>query len=257
MTLRFLSIVVLATCLTAFARQPQVAGDPKIDPLALAVLRKTTDTIRDAKNYSFTARVARERLGTNGQIITRFATHKVTVSRPDKVRIETHTGQNQDVQVLFNGGRTFLFSPGPNLYAATTAPATIDAALAGLEQKGIIMPVRNLLESDPYKSLEADVKSAYVIGRTDAFGKTLHQLAFTEPGAEWQLWVEGGDRPVPVRIEIIDKSMPEHPRVTVDLSDWNFNPDVSQAVFSFTPPQGARQIEFPRAMKALKKGRKS
>lgn len=256
MRLSFLGPWLLA-CVALSAREPRVAVDPKIDLLALAVLQKTTDTIRSAKNYSFTARVARERLGTNGQIITQFATHKVTVSRPDKVRIETHTGQDQNVQLLFNGGTTYLYSPGPNLYAATTAPATIDAALAKLEQRGINFPMRNLLESDPYKSLEADIKSAYVIGRADVLGKTLHQLAFTEPAAEWQLWVEGGDRPLPRRIEIIDKSMPEHPRVTVELSDWNFNPDVSQSMFSFTPPQGARQIEFPRAMKAVKKGGKS
>lgn len=253
----YLGFGVLAACLTVSAREPQVTGDPKIDPLALAVLQKTTDTIRNAKNYSFTARVTRERLGSNGQIITQFATHKVTVSRPDKVRIETHTGQGQDVQLLFNGGTTYLYSPGPNLYAAGTAPATIDAALAKLEEKGINLPVRNLLESDPYKSLEGDVKSAYVIGRTDVLGKTLHQLAFTEPEAEWQLWVEGGDRPVPRRIEIIDKSIPEHPRVTVELTEWNFNPMVSQAMFSFSPPQGARQIEFPRAMQAVRKGGKS
>src|SRR5262249_20343810 len=96
-----------------------------IDPLALKVLKAVTDPIRDAKAFSFRTRGMREYLGSNGQIISYFTTSDVTVSRPDKLRVD-FKGRGHDVQLYYEGGQTTLYSPGPKLYAVIQSAKTLD-----------------------------------------------------------------------------------------------------------------------------------
>jgi hypothetical protein len=70
------------------------AEQPDLDPQALDVLKQTVSSITGAKNYSFHVLIARDRLATNGQIITYFNDDSVTVSRPDKVRIDVDGEHN-------------------------------------------------------------------------------------------------------------------------------------------------------------------
>jgi hypothetical protein len=92
-----------------------------IDPLALKVLKAVTDPIRDAKTFSFRTRGIREYLGSNGQIINYFNTSDVTVSRPDKLRVD-FKGRGHDVQLYNDAGKTVLYAPGPKLYAEISSP---------------------------------------------------------------------------------------------------------------------------------------
>jgi hypothetical protein len=64
-------------CLLPLAARLAVAAsddNPNIDPLALRVLQATLDSIKNAQKFSFHALVAREQMGTNGQIVTMFNT---------------------------------------------------------------------------------------------------------------------------------------------------------------------------------------
>jgi hypothetical protein len=228
---------------TAKAADKTAASATDIDPLALRVLKAVTEPIRNAQNYSFRTRVTRERLGTNGQIITHFTESDVLVSRPDKLNVD-FKGRGHHVQLFYNGGKAILYSPEPNLYATVAAPGTIDGVLDALDKREVYLPVKNFLEKDPYAELVPDLKTAYVIGEMTIFGETVHQLAFTEDGAEWQLWVTGGPQPRVRRLQVINKSMPHAPRVTVDFLDWNFDAEAKPEMFRFKQPADAKQVPF-------------
>jgi hypothetical protein len=235
-----LSIGLALTCSgQSTPSSPEVKKD--IDPLAMKVLKAVTDPIRNAKKYSFHTTTSREKLGTNGQIITTFSATEIVVERPDKLHANV-SGAHHNVQLLVNAGKSVLFSPEADVYTSFQAPNTIDAMLADLEKRDIFLPAANFLASDPYQSLAADLHEAYVIGRVKLGGETVHQLAFTEPHAEWQLWVVAGNPPTIRRLQVINKQLPEHPRITVDFSDWNFNPDTNPALFTFQKPAGAVEI---------------
>ncbi len=88
-----------------------------------------------------------------------------------------------------------------------------------------------------------------MIGRVEIAGETVHQLAFTEPHAEWQLWVTGGPEPTIRRIEIVNKEVSYHPRTIVDFSDWNFNASPDPALFTFKKPADAIQIGSLQGLK--------
>jgi hypothetical protein len=232
---------VLSCCASLIAQTQSQKSD--IDPLALQVLKTVTDPMFQAKAYSFRALVSHETMGSNGQVVTLFHVSSVTLEKPNKIHL-TFLGVGKAVELYYNAGQTTLYAPDAKLYTTVPSPATIDAALDGLEKKDIFIPIRNFLASDPYKSLTDDLRSAYVVGRVKLFDQDVHQLAFTEPNAEWQLWVVGGDTPRVVRLEVIDKSKPEKPRTIVQFSDWDFSPNISATTFTFTKPADAKQIDM-------------
>lgn len=216
---------------------------PNVDPLALQVLRAACDPIKQADGFSFQAVVAKETVGTNGQIITLFNNQRITVARPDKIRVEFKSAFHN--LVLYDDqGKAVLFAPEEKLYANIDAANTIEQTLSNLEKRDIVLAVGPFLRNDPYASLTDGTASAAVIGRADVDGKTVTHLAFTEHSADWQLWVEGGEHPTPRRMEVVYKSIPQQPRVTVMFSDWNLNASPEPNTFIFDKPTDARQIEF-------------
>ena len=187
--------------------------------------------------------MARDRLATNDQLITYFNVDTVTVSRPNKLRIDVD-GEHNHVDLFFDGKQATLFNPEHKLYVSQAAPGTIDSMLTALEKRGVSFPISDLFASDPYDSLVKGLQTAYVIGRVDINQKTFIHLVFTEPSTDWQLWVVPGDKPVPRALSIIYKKEPGSPRITMDFSDWNLNAQPSPDTFEFVKPSDAHQIQF-------------
>jgi hypothetical protein len=219
------------------------AAQPDLDPDALAILKTTVSSITGAKAFSFRVLVSRDRQATNNQLVTYFNRDVVTVSRPDKLRIDVD-GEHHDVQFFFAGGRATLFDPETKLYASQSAPSTIDGVLQVLEKRGVSFPMNDLLESNPYDSLIKGLQTAYIIGRVNIDKKTFIHLVFTEASADWQLWVEPGDKPLPRGVIIVYKTQPGMPRIVMDFSDWNLNAQPEPAMFDFVKPDDAHQIQF-------------
>jgi hypothetical protein len=242
----------LVSCLLILSFSWSAAGQSKapqkstkdIDPLALQIVKAAVDPIKDAKAYSFRALVSRDELGTNDQIITTFNTAEITVQRPNKLHIRFR-GRGEPVEMFFDGsGKTVLYSPSAKFYTTVSSPPSIDATLDAIAKRGVNVATRNFIESDPYQSLTDALITAYAVGTVDLFDQKVYHLAFTEPGAEWQLWIVGEKNPTVRRLEVIDKSKPHTPRVIVDFFDWNFSPTTSDDMFTFKKPADAREIEM-------------
>jgi hypothetical protein len=237
-------IVGLTLGCPVLAQDTAAKKDAKdIDPLALQVVKAAVEPIKDAKSFSFRALVSRDELGSNGQVITVFNIAEITVQRPNKLHIHFR-GRGVPVDLFFDGsGKTVLYSPSAKLYTTFNTPSGIDATLDAISKQGVNIATRNFIESDPYQSLTDALTTAYVVGRVTLFDQEVHHLAFTEPGAEWQMWVVGGEKPVVRRLEVIDTSKPQRLRVAVELLDWTFDVSPSDSMFTFEKPADAREIE--------------
>lgn len=217
---------------------------PDLDPDALAILKQTSQSITGAPNLAFHVRVARDRLATNDQIVTYFNLDEVTVSRPNKLRINMGN-EHHTIQFFFDGSKTTLFEPEKKLYLTRPVSGTIDDMLKSLDTHGVSFPMSNLLESDPYDSLAKGLQTAYIVGRVNIDNKTFIHLVFTSgASADWQAWIEPGDKPVPRAVIIIYKSVPGSPRITMDFTDWNLNAQPAAAMFNFVKPAEAHEIQF-------------
>ena len=76
--------------------------------------------------------------------------------------------------------------------------------------------------------------------------QVLPHLAFRGPVVDWQIWIADGDKPLPRKYVITTRGDPAQPQYMVLMSNWNVAPKVSDAMFRFTPPQGAKKTDFLR-----------
>jgi hypothetical protein len=231
--------------LLAAGQTPQGLADAgtDIDPLSLQVLQQALEPLQQAKAYSFRALVSHEQEGTNGQVITLFHITEASVEKPDKLHLSVHRS-GKEVQLFYSGEQAVLYSPQSNLFTTLETPSTLDAALEALDQKNIFIPIRNFIGSDPYKSLSDSLRTGYVVGRVNLFEQPVHHLAFTEPDAEWQLWVIGGEEPRVRRLQVVDKSSPMAVRTTVEFLNWTLGSSTTPETFTFRKPADAKEIEM-------------
>lgn len=236
-----LSICAFSQEKAATKANPKETRD--VDPLALDVLKAVTQPIEQAQVFSFKALVSEEQLATNGQIVTFFHTVDVTVQRPDKVH-ETFKGRGERVEFYQTKGAITMYAPDAKLYATVPAKDTIDENLADLKGKGVDIPVGPFVSSHLYDMATKGLITAYVIGRVKIYDKDVHQLAFSAPDADWQLWVTGGDTPRIVRAELVSKRLEGKPRTIVQFLDWNLSPGLSTDEFTFAKPADAQRIDI-------------
>ena len=236
----------LAACLFAQDKPgaKSKSAEPRdVDPLALDVLKAVAHPIEQAQAFTFKALVSEEELATNGQIVTFFHTTEITVQRPDKTHL-IFKGRGERVDFYGTKGSITMYAPDPKLYTTIPAQGTIDDNLADINAKGIDMPIGPFLSSHLYELVSKNLITAYVVGRVKLYDQDVHQLAFTSPDVDWQLWVIGGESPRIVRAESVNKKLEGKPRTIVQFLDWNLSPTVSADEFAFTKPADAQRIDM-------------
>jgi len=92
------------------------------------------------------------------------------------------------------------------------------------EQFGYIVPVADLLYSDPHDALSGSAELAVVVGRHTADGTPTYHLAFSGETLDWQIWIDDGPRPLPRQLVITYKEEPGAPQYRARFTNWNFQP---------------------------------
>ena len=163
--------------------------------------------------------------------------------RPDKLRAH-RMGGYADVELVFDGKRVSAFGKHLNSYAQFEVPGTVDHLIGALRAgHGVAMPGADLLLSNVYDTLVADVIEAKHIGRGVIDGVECEHLAFRNADTDWQLWVELGARPFPRKMVITSKTLNSAPQYTIRIKDWKTDVKLAADAFSFQPPAGAQKLD--------------
>lgn len=248
--MNFLLPKLLSTACAASLLLPAFVQAAPIDQKALALLKRTSDTLAAAKALTYRSCATFEVPARNGQFLTLFSTANVALKRPDKLRAIV-TGEAPHFDFFYDGTTVSAFAPGTNVYSASKAPPSINAMFAGLEDEtGIRFATAPLLLSDPFRALTKGLTSALYVGPTTIHGKPCDHLAFMGDGVNWEIWVESGPRPLPHRLAVTFTDRTNYPRTLVEFSDWNLHPSLRPGDFVFKKPAGAREISFLSVRKA-------
>ena len=158
-------------------------------------------------------------------------------------------------QVFYYEGKSLSMSlPKEGYYATEAAPPTIEATLDFARDKlDVIAPGADLLYKNAFEILTDGLTAAMIIGESVVAGVRCDHLAFRNPEVDWQLWIQQGDKPLPRKLVITSKKMPQSPEFIVVMTKWDTAPKLTDAMFRFTPPKGARKIEWLPAASATKK----
>jgi hypothetical protein len=216
------------------------------EPEAMPILKKMSEYLAQAGRFSVNVRNGYDVVQESGQKIEFGEVRKVTVSRPDHLRIETERSDGQKGLVIFDGKQITVYLPNENLYASASKPGTIDEAIQyAVSDLKIRVPLAMMLLSTLPSEIDSRVVSADYVEKTTLLDVPCDHLAVrTGQGVDFQVWVAQGEQPLPRRIVITYISETGQPQFWADFSDWNLAPEISDALFAFTPPNGAERIQF-------------
>ena len=201
-------------------------------------------TLSAAKAFSFEAHTMNDQVMPDGQKVQFARNTKVLVRRPDRISADL-VGDVEDLSFRYDGKHVVLWNRKASAWGQTDTPNNIDQTLDMLAAKfGMTIPLADLLLGDPYASLTERVHNGKDLGIGYVFDVKCHHLAFRQEGIDWQIWIEDGAQPAPRKIVITYKDSPGYPNYTAFLSKWNLTADAPDSSFSFTPPAGAKQIDF-------------
>jgi len=217
-----------------------------IEPKADAALHKMSDYLAALKTLRVeTNTVDETKVNPNGQKIQQLAESKITVRRPGELRID-RTSPNGKVVFRDDGKQFSLYNSEKNVYATKAAPANLDqAADDARELLQVDSPGVDLLASNPYEALTNGVSEGRYIGLEPMGGAMAHHIAVTRNnGLSYQIWIQDGSQPVPLRYVVTGTDMKSSPQFTIELHNWQPSAQVSDDSFTFTPPPGAKKVAF-------------
>lgn len=233
--------ICLCTIITVLA-DPVMSAE-RIDPDADKILRSMSSYLGGLPTFSMNAEIDYEIITRDGQKLQLSSFSTILMERPEKFHVQ-RKGRFADVEFIFDGKTVTLHGKKLNVYAQIEVSGTIDDAIRAVEMEtGMDLAGADLLFPDPYAILSSGVESGAYIGIAYVNGVECHHLAFREADVDWQLWVQAGEEPLPLKYVITSKWVTGAPQYTVQLRDWNTKPQIKDDQFTFSVPQGARRLE--------------
>jgi hypothetical protein len=223
----------------------------EMDARALALVKRMSDRLVQAKAFTLKARIALELPVGGGAMATFFNDATGAVQRPNQLAA-SRTGDLPELRFAYDGKAMTVFSPGNGQWGTTAAPATLDAMLlAAAEQGGLSFPFDEILVADPYAVITRGLTQASLVGQSTLGGKRTDHVLLASPGLELQLWLDVATA-LPVRVAVAYTDHPLRPHFSVDYTEWKLDPKLPAGTFALPRPKDARQVEFRAAAAAFR-----
>ena len=231
-----------ATSLAAFA---QPTNQPMgIDPAAQRLLKASTDFLAGRNAFAADTRNTLEVVLHSGQKIEFNHVARLSVQRPNKLRAE-RSGDLVDQVFVYDGQTLTLFNPADKTFATVAAPPTIEGMLDFAQKSlDIVAPAGDLIYTNAYDILMQDVVQGIVVGKAVIEGVRCDHLAFRNPFVDMQIWIQEGAQPLPRKMVLTSRDVFNAPQFSVTITKWDLQPRFDAQTFAFTPPAGAKKIDF-------------
>lgn len=208
------------------------------------ILKSMCDHIAGLEKFTTIVTTTTDEVLESGEKIQVSSRRILNVSRPDKVAVDA-LADSGEKRSIYDGKTVSMFDRAKNVYAVVQMPPTIDAALDVLAQDyGIVMPLGDLVYKDAYARLVARVATGQYVGLHKVGTFDCHHLAFSGDAADWEMWIEAGEKPILRKVTIGYKQVTVKPRYSALVVGWVENPAFAADTFEFSPPAGAKQIEI-------------
>lgn len=218
------------------------------DTAALNALLRMGNYLRGLNNIQIKANVTTEEVLTDGEKVQSSSLVTLVAHRPDKLRIVIDN-ERKPRTLYYDGTNFTIWAPLKKFYGTVPAPPSINELAKVLEDKyDLDLPLVDLFRwGTPEISLDS-LTSARDIGPAKINDVTVEQYAFRQTGLDWQVWIQRGDYPLPLKVVLTttdDDAKPQHESVY----SWNLAPSFNDNAFEFTPPKDAQKINLAEAAK--------
>jgi hypothetical protein len=224
------------------ASEPTVA-EAVVDPEAVDALKLMSTYLQSLQTFELTATSSLDVVTASDQRVQMDAVTRYKVMKPG-IRI-SFDSDVKDREFFYDGKTFTVFAPKLGFYASAPAPATNREFVKAIYDKfGVELPLADLFRwSDSDKSDVEALTSAFSVGTAKIDGVETDHWAFRQGDYDWEVWIEQGDRPLPRKLVIVDRTDDLRPGYTARLS-WVVNPALNPADFTYVPGADAKRIQI-------------
>lgn len=216
-------------------------GGP-MEAAATQALDRMAAYLRTLNSFEIKTQTSRDLVTDNGQRLQIDGTTTYKVRRPDSFVISVDSEWKKR-DFYYDGKQFTLSAPELGYYASAPAPGTIRETLQQVSDRyGIELPLEDLfLWNDPSHKAREGLTSAMHVGAATIDGVKTDQYAFRQGDVDWQVWIEQGDKPLPRKLVIVDRTDPAQPAYTARLA-WNTGSSFKSEDFAFKPGKDSKAI---------------
>ena len=215
----------------------------RVDPRADEILRKMSELLARTPRLALEAEESFDEVYEEAPRVQLTNVRRIALERPGRFAADA-TGDTLNRAAWYDGRTLSVLNKEQNLYLSVEMPDTVNAVLDKIaEDYGIVVPLSDLLYSDPYATLMEGVLYGDYLGLHQAAGVLCHHLAFTQEEIDWQIWIDAGDKPLPRKLVITYLTEPGAPQYEATIKRFTLDPKFPEGLFRFEAPEGAKQIE--------------
>jgi hypothetical protein len=217
---------------------------PLIDPQVSQVLDRACRELSSASTLTYHAEINFDSVLSSGVKLQYAGELDTAIKRPNRLAISYKSDLGAKA-IWYDGTTLTIYDPVHRVYARTPAPDSIDAMLTQVaDEKKLSIPLEGFNFSNPCRRAYGDIQRGKYVGINDVGGVACDHLAFIQPNADWQLWIDHGKRALPRKIVIIHKNIPSQPQWAAVFSKWQFNRTLPASLFQPGIPKGATRASF-------------
>ncbi len=211
--------------------------------LALKALNDMSGYLRTLDRLSIHANLYVDEILDSGQKIQKNRSLLITANPPSNLKAITSNTDN--VREFYYDGKEFtIYTPQTGYYASFKAPETIPKLIEkATDNYDIEIPLSDLFLWGTKYDNSSEINEAILVGVEQVNGVSCNHFAFRQQNVDWQICIQRGDMPLPLKLVITSKLEETQPQYTA-IIQWDTAPLLSNQYYTFIPRKGDQKINF-------------
>jgi hypothetical protein len=217
----------------------------RIDTVAVAILDKMSAMIGDLSSCSFTVKSNYDITSKTLGLIKHSDEQEVFLHGPNKLLLKSD-GDQGSRDFYFDGNTLSYYSQDKNQYGQLEAPVSLVEMIDTVNKLyGIDFPAADFLYPTFVDDILSESKELVYLGLTKVDGKECYHIAGASNDKTFQFWISNDAYTLPIKMVIVylDKAK-MNPQYEAVLSNWQVNPELPDALFTFSVPHRATKIKL-------------
>jgi len=211
--------------------------------LAIQALNNMSGYLRSLDRFSIHADIYVDEVLENGQKIQQTKSIAASVNPPSMLMVQTLKHE-----FYYNGDNFTIFTPKPEgFYATFKTPKakTIGKLIRKAKDDfDIDIPLSDIFLWGSNNDNSSEIQEATLIGVERVNGVSCNHFAFRQKDIDWQICIQRGDMPLPLKLVITTKLEEAQPQY-VALFKWDTSPILqNEQYYTFIPDENDHKIDF-------------
>lgn len=221
----------------------------RIDTVAVAILDKMSAVIGDLSSCSVTIKTNYDITSKELGLIKHSDEEELFLHGPDKLLVKSD-GDRGSRDFYFDGSKLSYYSLDKNQYGQIDAQLSLVEMIDTVNKLyGIEFPAADFLYPSFVDDILADSKELVYLGLTKVNGKECFHIAGKGIDKTFQFWISNDAYTLPMKMVLVYTSKELDPQYEATFTDWQVNPNLPDAMFTFTVPHKAQRVKLiPYAM---------